>query len=74
MNAKEFVYAADGINIPEAFDLTADELNAIKAASGSPFDLISIGFKCGFMRGQDAAADDFKLNMGPVKNRALKVR
>lgn len=73
MNAKEFVSATDGIEIPEALDLTADELNVIKAASDRPFDLISLGFKCGFMRGQDAAADDFKMGMGLVKDRAQKI-
>lgn len=58
MNAKDFVSAADGIEIPEALDLTADELNVIKAASDFPFDLISLGFKCGFMRGQSVATDN----------------
>lgn len=43
MNAKEFVSAADGIEIPEALDLTADELNVIKAASDRPFALILLG-------------------------------
>lgn len=73
MNAKEFVSAADGINIPEALDLTTDELNVIKAASDHPFDLISLGFKCGFMRGQSSAADDFKMGVEPVKDRVQKI-
>lgn len=73
MNSKDFVSAADGIEIPEALDLTVDELNVIKAASDFPFDLISLGFKCGFMRGQDAAADDFKMGMEPVKEQAQKI-
>lgn len=73
MNAKEFVFAADAMKIPEALDLTADELDVIKAASDRPFDLISLGFKCGFMRGQDAAADDIKMCMEPVKDRAQKI-
>lgn len=54
MSAKDFVLAADDIEIPKTLDLTADELNVIKVASDSPFDLISFGFKCGFMRGQKA--------------------
>ena len=51
---KDFVLAADDIEIPEAFDLTADELDVIKNVSDNPFNLISLGFKCGFMRGQRA--------------------
>lgn len=58
MNAKEFVSAADGIEIPEALDLTTDELTVIKAASDRPFDLISLAFKCGFMRSQRNSATD----------------
>ena len=54
----DFVSAADGIEIPEVLDLAADELNVIKAASDNPFDLISLGFKCGFMRGQKTTATD----------------
>lgn len=73
MNAKDFVLAADDIEIPEAFDLTADELDVIKNVSDNPFNLISLGFKCGFMRGQSAAADDFKMGMEPVKDRAQKI-
>lgn len=72
MNAKDFVLAADDIEIPEAFDLTADELDVIKNVSDNPFNLISLGFKCGFMRGQ-SAADDFKMGMEPVKDRAQKI-
>ena len=73
MNAKEFVFAADGIEIPEALDLTSEELDEINAVSDSPFDLISLGFKCGFIRGQSAATDDFKMGMEPVKQRAQKI-
>ena len=72
MNAKEFVSAAYAMEIPEIFELTADELDEIKAVSDSPFDLIALSFKCGFMRGQ-SAADDFKMGMEPVKDRAQKI-
>lgn len=58
MTAKDFVLVADALEIPEALDLTTAELNVIKAASDSPFDLISLGFKCGFMRGQKTTATD----------------
>lgn len=77
MNAKEFVSAADGINIPEALDLTTDELNVIKAASDHPFDLISLGFKCGFMRGQKTTATDRaidRLELAEFKTRVQKIR
>ena len=73
MNAKDFVLAADDIEIPEALDLTTDELNAIKAEAAEPFDIIQLAFQCGFMRGQDAAADDFKMGMEPLKDRAQKI-
>lgn len=73
MNAKEFVSAADGIEIPEALDLTLDELAAIKAASNEPFDLISLGFKCGFMRGQSAATADVLHLMAQANERQLKL-
>lgn len=76
MNAKEFVSAADGIEIPEALDLTADELNVIKAASDRPFDLISLGFKCGFMRGQKTTATDRaidRLELAEFKTRIQKI-
>lgn len=47
----KFISSIQAVKVPENLDLTADELNVIKAASDSPFDLISLGFKCGFMRG-----------------------
>lgn len=68
----KFISSIQAVKVPENLDLTADELNVIKAASDSPFDLISLGFKCGFMRGQDAA-DDFKMGMEPVKEQAQKI-
>ena len=69
----KFISSIQAVKVPENLDLTADELNVIKAASDSPFDLIFLGFKCGFMRGQRAAADDFKMGMEPVKDRAQKI-
>lgn len=76
MNAKDFVSAADGIEIPEVLDLTADELTVIKAASNEPFDLISLGFKCGFMRGQNHAATDRaidRMELAEFKTRVQKI-
>lgn len=73
MNAKEFVFAADSIEIPEALDLTSEELDEINAVSDRPFDLIALAFQCGFMRGQSSAADNFKMGMEPVKDRAQKI-
>lgn len=77
MTAKEFVSTAGGIEIPEALDLTTDELNVIKAASDFPFDLISLGFKCGFIRGQKTTATDRaidRLELAEFKTRVQKIR
>ena len=56
----KFMSSIQAVKVPENLDLIPDELNAIKAEAAEPFDLIFLGFKCGFMRGQSAAADDFK--------------
>ena len=69
----KFISSIQAVKVPENLDLIPDELNAIKAEAAEPFDLISLGFKCGFMRGQRAAADDFKMGMEPVKDRAQKI-
>lgn len=70
MNAKKFIAAIQAVEIPEALDLTTDELNTIKAEAAEPFDLISLAFQCGFMRGQSA---DVKMDLEPVKQRAQKI-
>lgn len=54
MTAKKFIAAIRAVKVPEALDLTTDELNAIRAEAAEPFDLISLAFQCGFMRGQRA--------------------
>lgn len=58
MNAEKLIAAVQAVEIPEALDLTTDELNAIKADAAEPFDLIHLAFQCGFMRGQGNAATD----------------
>lgn len=76
MNAKDFVLSADALEIPEAFDLTTAELNVIKAASDDPFDLISLGFKCGFVRGQKTTATDRaidRMELAEFKTRVQKI-
>ena len=72
MNAKKLITAIQAVEVPEALDLTTDELNAIKAEAAEPFDLINLAFQCGFMRGQ-SAADTIKMDMEPVKQRAQKI-
>ena len=69
----KFISSIQAVKVPENLDLIPDELNAIKAEAAEPFDLIFLGFKCGFMRGQSAAADDFKIGMELVKDRAQKI-
>lgn len=73
MNAEKLIAAIQAVEIPENLDLTTDEMNAIKAEAAESFDMISLAFQCGFMRGQSAAADDFKMGMEPVKDRAQKI-
>lgn len=69
-----FIASIQAVKVPENLDLTTDELNAIKTEAAEPFDIISLAFQCGFMRGQSAAADDFKMGMEPVKDRAQKIQ
>lgn len=69
----EFIASIQAVKVPENLDLIPDELNAIRAEAAEPFDMISLAFQCGFMRGQSAAADDFKMGMEPVKDRAQKI-
>jgi hypothetical protein len=66
----KFISSIQAVKVPENLDLTTDELNAIKSKAAGLFDIIQIAFQCGFMRGQSAAADDFKMGMEPVKDRA----
>ncbi len=73
MNAEKLLAAVQAVEIPENLNLIPDELNAIQAeAAADPFNLISLAFRCGFMRGQ-SAADDVKLNMEQVKQRAQTI-
>lgn len=69
----KYISSIQAVKVPENLDLTTDELNAIKSKAAEPFDIIQIAFQCGFMRGQGAAADDFKMGMEPVKDRAQKI-
>lgn len=68
----KFIASIQAVKVPENLDLTTEELNAIKAEAAEPFDMIQLAFQCGFMRGQDAA-DNFKMGMEPVKDRAQKI-
>lgn len=69
----KFISSIQAVKVFGNLDLTTDELNAIKSKAAGLFDIIQIAFQCGFMRGQSAAADDFKIGMELVKDRAQKI-
>lgn len=53
---KNLIDTIKSVKVPEALDLTTDEIEAIRTeADAKPFDLISLAFQCGFMRGQSVA-------------------
>lgn len=71
MNDEKLVAAISAVNVPEALDLTTNELNAIRAEAEDPFDMITLAFQCGFMRGQSATTD--LLDLEPVKQRVQRI-
>lgn len=73
MNTKKLIAAIQTVKVPENLDLSTDELNAIKAEAAEPFDMISLAFQCGFMRGRDDTAATIAMNMGTARMRTTKI-